>query len=141
MARVPEIRSVMTALPRSIDADATVSEAQTMMEQHEVRHLPVTNGNKVVGVLSDRDVKGLLDPMFRVPAPTTVRKAMSADPYVVGPDEPLDRVLLTLAERRIGCALVAEDGRLTGIFTTTDASRMLGEHFGAMRRERGETTD
>jgi CBS domain-containing protein len=54
---------------------------------------------------------------------------MVTDPYVVGPDEPLDSVLLTLAERRIGCALVAENGKLTGIFTTTDAALMLGRQL------------
>jgi len=128
----------MTASPRSIDADATVSEAQSMMERHGVRHLPVTNGEKLVGIVTDRDVKTTLDPLLHMPTLQMVRGMMTPEPYVVGPDEPLDSVLLTLAERRIGCALVAEGGKLTGIFTTTDASRMLGEHFRAMRRQGGE---
>jgi acetoin utilization protein AcuB len=128
----------MTALPRAIDADSTVSEARSMMEQHGIRHLPVTNGEKVVGIVTDRDIKMTLDPLLHMPTLQMVRGMMTPDPYVVGPDEPLDTVLLTMAERRIGCALVVEGGKLTGIFTTTDASRMLGEHFRKMRRRGSE---
>jgi acetoin utilization protein AcuB len=136
--KIPDIQSVMTAFPRSIDADATVSDAQSMMAQHGVRHLPVTNGNTVVGIVTDRDVRLALDPLLHMPTLQMVRGMMTPEPYVVGPDEPLDRVLITMAERRIGCAVVAEDGKLTGIFTTTDAARMLGEHFRSMRPEGGE---
>ncbi len=63
---------------------------------------------------------------------------MTAEPYVVAPSEPLDTVLLTLAARRIGCVVVADAGRPAGIFTMTDASRMLGEHLRAGRSTRSD---
>ena len=129
--KIPDIRYVMTTLPRSIGADATVPEALSLMERCGVRHLPVTNGGSLVGVVSDRDIKRTTDPLTNMPTLQAVRKVMTPDPYVVGPDEPLDRVLRTLADRRIGCALVAEAGSLVGIFTTTDAARILEEHLRA----------
>jgi len=54
---------------------------------------------------------------------------MSQDLFVVSPDTPLDTVLLTLAKRRLGCVVVANDEKPKGIFTTTDASRLLGEYL------------
>jgi acetoin utilization protein AcuB len=128
----------MTPFPYSIDADATLAEGQAMMERHGVRHLPVTEGKRLVGIVTDRDIRQSLDPVFDMPPLQKIRTIMVDDPYVVAPDEPLDSVLLTLAERRIGCVLVAAGGQLEGIFTTTDASRMLGEHYRATRSTRDD---
>lgn len=133
MSEIPQIGSVMTPLPHSIGADAGVAEAQALMETHDIRHLPVTNGDQLVGIVTDRDIKLALDPLVHTPPMQQVRQIMIADPYVVAPDAPLDVVLLTMAERRIGCVLVADGGRLDGIFTTTDASRLLGERLRAQR--------
>jgi len=125
MAGIPDMRSVMTSFPFTIDAGASVVAAQEMMERHGIRHLPVTQDNVLVGIVTDRDIRHFLDPIVNYPLHGQVRDIMVTDPYVVDPDEPLDAVLLTLAERRIGSALVAENGKLTGIFTTTDAALML----------------
>lgn len=134
MGGIPEIRELMTTTPAAIDADALLQEAQAMMERRDIRHLPVTNGGSLVGVVTDRDLKRSLDPVCEIPPVAKVRSLMVTDPYVVAPDEPLDAILLTMAERRIGCTLVADDGKLVGIFTTTDAMRAAGELFRAMRR-------
>ncbi len=130
---IKTIGEVMTAQPHSVEARSTLVEAQELMERHGIRHLPVTEGAEIVGVLSDRDLKLSLDPIVEFPRMCTVREIMAADPYVVHPDAPLDEVLLTLAERRIGCALVADGEGLAGIFTTTDAARLLGEHYRSER--------
>jgi acetoin utilization protein AcuB len=133
VSEIPKIRAMMTATPRSIDADSLIQEAQQLMERRGIRHLPVTNGDCLVGVVTDRDVKHSLDPVFDVPPMAKVRSVMTTDPYVVGPDEPLDSVLLTMAQRRIGCTLVADGDKLVGIFTTTDALRSAGHFFREMR--------
>jgi acetoin utilization protein AcuB len=105
------------------------------MEKNDIRHLPVTNAGKLDGIVSDRDIKLALDPLVNFPPQRKVRDIMTSDIYVVPPSEPLDVVLQALADRRIGCALVADDGALLGIFTTTDAARMLGE---LLQRSAGE---
>jgi len=128
-AGMKTIGEVMTAQPHTIDAGASLVEAQQLMDRHGIRHLPVTQGAGVVGILSDRDLKLSLDPIVDFPPVGRVRDIMIGDPYVVHPSTPLDEVLLTLAKRRIGCALVADGQGLSGIFTTTDAARMLGEHY------------
>jgi len=56
MAQTPPIRSVMTASPRTVDIDAPVRVAQDLMIDFEIRHLPVTERDRLVGILSDRDI-------------------------------------------------------------------------------------
>jgi len=129
MTEIPRIGSVMTTFPYSIDAGASVAAAQEMMERHGIRHLPVTDAGDLVGIVTDRDIQHFLDPLVNYPVQREVRDIMVAHPYVVRPDEPLDEVLVTLAQRRIGCALVAEGGQLSGIFTTTDAARLFAERL------------
>lgn len=125
----PTIKSAMTPFPYTIQRDAPLMEARRKMLELRIRHLPVLDGNELVGILSDRDLKLILGPEFDYPDPRelTVADALVEDAYVVDLDEPLDRVLLTMADRHIGAALVVRKGALAGIFTSSDACRQFGE--------------
>jgi len=105
------------------------------MNEHEIRHLPVARKGQLVGVLTDRDLKRALDPSLGLPPKNElfVEDVMVHGAYVVETTTPLEQVLLEMADRHIGCALVMREDRLAGIFTTTDACRAFGEH---LRRER-----
>jgi len=127
VSEVPEVGAVMTAFPHCIAPGAPVHQAQALMERHAIRHLPVIDGSRIVGIVTDRDVERTLDPLLGMPPQLAVHRIMVPDPYVVEPTEPLESVLSTLAQRRIGCAIVAQDGKLVGIFTATDACRLYGE--------------
>ena len=119
----------MTPFPHTIDVDAPLRQARNLMLEHQIRHLPVKRRQRLVGVLTDRDLKRALDPALGM-APRDelfVDDVMVADIYAVSLDEPLDRVLQEMAERHIGCALVVKDGHLAGIFTSTDACRVLAD--------------
>jgi len=127
----PNLKTAMTPFPYSVERSAPLSEARAVMDQQEVRHLPVTDGHELVGVITDRD-------LWSVPSPPagaegagelTVGDAYVSDVYVVDLNEPLDRVLLTMAERHIGSALVTRKGRLAGVFTAVDACRCFGEYL------------
>ena len=125
--RMPEIRRIMTPFPHAIAADAPVSEAREFLNRHRLHHLPVMDGERLVGIISDRDLKLLLglDPDYAQRSGLRVRDAMATDVYVVDLSAPLDQVLDTLVARRIGSALVTRKGRLAGVFTVTDACREL----------------
>ena len=131
MNRIPFIKSVMTPFPSSIDVGATVDQAQNMMAEHGIRHLPVKGGNALVGVITDRDIKRTLDPCLELPAKNEllVKDVMVAEAYVVDLNERLDTVLFHMADHHIGCALVVKEKRIAGIFTTTDACRIFGEYL------------
>lgn len=119
----------MTPLPLSIGIEARVLEARELMAEHDIRHLPVTDDGRLVGVVTQRDIGRVLDPELDMPfdEELRVRSVCSLDAYLVEPDTPLDDVVDAMARRRIGSALVARDGRLLGIFTVTDACRLLAE--------------
>lgn len=128
---MPLVRAVMTPFPYTVDVQASLAEAEALMREHAVRHLPVTREGRLVGVLSERDLRRALDPAQGLPPADTLAVADAAlfDPYIVPMTAPLDVVLLEMADRRIGSALVVKDDRLAGIFTATDACRVLAEQL------------
>lgn len=119
----------------TIGADQPLSAAEARMREHKVRHLPVLQGGRIRGILSDRDI----DLVSGLPgvdtAEVTVQEAMSADPYTVAPSTPLTEVLSVMAEHKYGTAVVAEGAQVVGIFTTIDAmsafSSFLAKRGGA----------
>ncbi len=134
MDHIPSIRSVMTPFPYFVEVGESLLAARTLMVGHEVRHLPVKDKDKLVGVLTDRDLKRALDADLGLPPKDElfVRDVFVPDAYTVDTSEPLDRVLEEMANRHLGSVLVTSHGRLAGIFTTTDACRILCRHLRAI---------
>lgn len=127
MKQVPHIDKVMTPMPHTIGKEISLKQAMSMMREHNFRHLPVQEGGKLVGIITDRDVK-LVMSMKGATDQLTVEDAMTPDPYCVSPQTPLDRVTDEMAEHKYGCVIVQqENGKVVGIFTATDALRYLGE--------------
>ena len=117
------IRNFMTPAPVSIGRQQPMAEASRRMTEHRIRHLPVLDGGRVVGIVSDRDL-AMVESFPNVDTEVvTVEEAMTPDPYVVKPDTPLRAVVAELAEHKYGTAVVIENNRLAGIFTLVDAMR------------------
>jgi acetoin utilization protein AcuB len=104
-----------------------MSAAHRLMREHRIRHLPVLDAGRIIGVVSDRDLSFIETLPDVDPRKVTVEEAMSAEPYVVAPDSALDDVVSTMAARKYGSAIVAEHGRVVGIFTTVDACTAFAE--------------
>lgn len=131
MKKPPNLTQAMTPFPYSVDISASYEEASELMGRHDVRHLPVTDNHEVVGVLTDRDMTSAMQLHTRTggSGELGVRDLYIADPYIVSVDEPLDNVLLTMAERHIGSAIVTKGGKLVGMFTSVDACRSFGQYL------------
>jgi CBS domain-containing protein len=129
MRPIPQVVAVMTPFPYAVDVDESLRQAREMMRNHEIRHLPVSENGRLVGVISDRDIKLMTEPSHagRALDELRVRDACVMDAYAVNCAERLDNVLLEMAERQIGSALIEKNGKLVGIFTMTDACRCFGE--------------
>lgn len=125
--RSHQILAFMTPFPFSIDVDAPLAEAHAFLRQRQIRHLPVTEHDRLAGILTDRDIKLALGPDLGSPPERElrVRDIYQPESYVVDASAPLDEVAATMAERRIGSAMVTRGGKLVGIFTTTDACHAL----------------
>jgi CBS domain-containing protein len=119
------IQEVMTSQPITIGRGETLATAHELMRENDVRHLPVLEHGELVGVVTQRDLY-LLETIAGVDLrEDRVDDAMSNDAYAVAPDAPLDEVTAEMVTQRYGCAVVIERGRVIGIFTTTDALRVL----------------
>ena len=122
MSRFPlEIDRYMSTVVVVIDPSQPLSEAIRRMRLHEVRHLPVVRKGKIAGLLSQRDVYLMQSIADSDPSAIAVAEAMTSAPYTVDPEAPIDRVVREMARRKVGSVLVAHDGRLLGLFTSTDA--------------------
>lgn len=119
------ISNFMTPQPHSIGNDQTIAHAKEVMRDLGVRHLPVLKGGKIIGILSDRDINLVLTFESPEAAQMKVEEACTEMPYSVEPNTPLKVVATTMAEKKIGSALVVENNKLVGIFTDVDAMRVL----------------
>ena len=128
---IPVMSSAMTPFPFYAEPDDSLRRARELMVEHEVRHLPVLRNHKLVGILTDRDMKRALDPEVGLPSKDElfVRDVYLPEPYVVDGATPLDGVLEHMAAHHIGSALVTKHGRMVGIFTAMDACRAYCEHL------------
>jgi acetoin utilization protein AcuB len=124
--QIPKVGELMTPSPRTIGEDIPVSTAKEYMRRENIRHLPVLKAGRLVGIISDRDIK--VAESFRGPGELIVEEVMTFEPYAASEDEPLDQVLLTMADKKYGCALVHQAGSqvIIGIFTDTDALKLCG---------------
>jgi acetoin utilization protein AcuB len=125
---MPPMSRYMTRQPWTIRKDAKMSQAHELMRSHRIRHLPVLEGGKLVGIVSDRDLHLIETLPDSDPDEVTVEEAMTEDVYAVGVDDPVDAVAERMAARKYGCAIVANRrGLVEGIFTTVDAMQVLAE--------------
>lgn len=119
------VEKFMTPAPITIPVNLTLHDAAERMFDNKIRHLPVTNGAHIVGIVSDRDI-AVIDTLPSVDrTKVEVGNAMSSNPYICPPETPLIKVVQTLCEHKIGTAIVMENSELVGIFTLIDALRAL----------------
>ena len=127
----PLLKSVMTPFPHSVQLDAPLGEARIFMLKHRVHHLPVMLQHELKGIITDRDIKLLLGPELGSPDPKTltVEDAYIDNCFTVDLNTPLLLVLSHMAEKHHGATLITTQGRLAGIFTSTDACRVLANYL------------
>jgi acetoin utilization protein AcuB len=127
MKAIPTVQKFMTYVPKSIGFDQTIAQASEFMRKLHLRHLPVLKGGNLVGILTDRDINLVMSFKDADASKMTVDEAFTPDPYFTKPDAPLNEVVAHMADKKYGCALVVDNGKLVGIFTEVDAYRALSE--------------
>lgn len=116
------IEEVMSHPVRTISPGTTLSEAYGIMQEDELRHLPVVDDDAVVGVVTDRDLRLLTSSLHPNPfdPEDSVHEVMSRDLVTASPRDPVEEAARLMRRRKIGCLPVLGQGRLVGIVTGTD---------------------
>ncbi len=145
--RVQETRveEIMTSPVITIHQDASLEEAEALMEEHAVRRLPVVDDNgHLVGIISRGDlreaeaVKAVVNPY----APEadelnlSVAEVMTPDPITISPEAPVWRVAELLMKHKIGgIPVLDENDTLCGIITESDVLRLIVDAWRTSREE------
>ncbi|MFH0824588.1 MAG: CBS and ACT domain-containing protein [Pseudomonadota bacterium] len=127
-----------------VDANDSVNKALKRLKEHRLRFLPVVEERKLVGVVSEGDIKkGLrrespfrhIDEWMVRDTPLRVRDVMNSKPVTVTPELTMEEVVRVLLENRIpGAPVIDEDGRVLGTITEADLYRALIALCGFMER-------
>ena len=132
-----KVEDLMTRRVFSVRLEDSMETIRDGMEAYGVRHIPVVEGNKIVGLLSRTDVLGFSESQFRSSRvsraiddtrmeETFVAEVMTRDVRTVRPDMPIADAANLLLKHKIGCLPVTEaDGTLVGIVTKHDFVKAL----------------
>ena len=146
------VRALMTAAPITIAPDLNVIDARQRMVEHRIRHLMVVEHGKLVGIVTDRDIR------LNLPSPATslsvwevnyllarltVGQVMTKAVITVDPDRDVGAVARLMVDHKIGALPVMEGARLVGIVTESDFVRAFADEAplpGGARRTHGAQT-
>lgn len=133
------VRDAMTREVATLGPQASAAEALALCRERGIRHLPVVDGGKLVGLVSDRDLRDVSPPRGSADAENTLSWVRLADIMSRGVEtaHPLDTIehaAHRMHAGRIGCLPVVADGELAGIVTSADMMRTLTELVGAGER-------
>jgi acetoin utilization protein AcuB len=116
----------MTRDPKTVSPDEPLSAAARILREHRFHHLPVVEGGKLVGILSDTDLRNASyaatppEGGERHAGDRPVREVMRTEVWSVTPEDSVEDALLILTRERFGALPVLEGDRLAGIITRSD---------------------
>ncbi len=123
------VRDFMTPTPISVSPNTPVDEARALMQQHRIRHLPVLDHGRLVGIVSDRDIRLVL------PSPATslsvyeigylltrltMAEIMTRGPLTIAPERPITEAVRRMLANKVSALPVVAGGQLVGIVTRTN---------------------
>jgi CBS domain-containing protein len=123
-----KVREVMTSNPCTIDADKSVAYAAKMMRDEDVGVAPIVEGDRLVGVLTDRDITVRVVAEGRDAEQVKAREIASAELVTLDPEQDLDEALRLMARHQVRrLPVVEEDGRVVGIVAQADVAQEADE--------------
>jgi CBS domain-containing protein len=119
-----QITDVMTSNPRIVDSSAPIAEAAQIMKSEDVGSVPIVEGDRLIGIVTDRDVAIRVVAEGKDPRSTQVREIASRELVTVDPDQSLDEAARLMAQHQVRrLPVVEEDGRLVGIVAQADVAQ------------------
>ncbi len=134
------VQEVMTEDPITAQSSTAIGTVLNTLFESDVRHLPIVDGDQLVGIVSDRDLRAFLAPsMLEFEKPEDVRKrlaqpvstVMNADVVSVTPETDLSEVIEMMIDQKVGAVPVVQPGtdELVGIVSYIDVLRAAQDLF------------
>ena len=130
------VRDSMTREVVTLGPEASAAEAWSVCQDLGIRHLPIVEAGRLVGLVSDRDLRDVSPPRGSGGERDTLgwvrlRDIMSTDLVTIEPLDTIEHAAREIYDRKIGCLPVVAEGELVGIITSSDMMRTLIELIGA----------
>ena len=137
-----KVKDVMTREPATLGADRTCADAATLMREEDCGSIPIVDGSRLLGIVTDRDIviRGIAG--GRDPRTTPVREVMTSDPVTIGQDDDAKSAERIMADQQVRRLPVVDDGRLVGIVVIGQLARQErdGGRIGETLKEISEKT-
>jgi len=134
--KTTQVREIMTTAPVTVGPEDSLQHALDLLEKYQIHELPVAEHGRLIGIVTDGDLK-LMTPAYPLfPTQEEIRQAlrdlkvaeaMTVEPITISPEATLLEATTQLYERSIGSLLVAEEDRLLGIISVSDILRIVIE--------------
>lgn len=121
------VRAAMTPQPQTVAPTTSVAEAAEILRREDVGSVPVVDGGRLVGILTDRDIALRTVAERRDPATVTAGEIASSEPVTVEPTDSLDEALRLMARRQVRRLPVVEHGKLVGMLAQADVARRVAD--------------
>lgn len=132
-----EASEIMERKVFSLGTNSSLMDAASVMHEHNIRHLPIVEHNEVIGILSERDLRGFLEELYESSQETdegirrkniSIREVMQVKPLAVDPSADLVDVIDLMLENKVGAIVVADElGQLRGIISYEDILKIARE--------------
>ena len=116
------VRDIMRRPAIAVSSDTALEAAYHTMQREGIRHLPVEDGGRLVGIVTDRDLRLATSALSSSPKSPSrpVSEVMTRNPQTADPEDAVEDAARTMRLKKIGCLPVLEGGRLAGIITGLD---------------------
>jgi CBS domain-containing protein len=121
------VRDLMTQNPRAVRPDDTVVDAARMMRDENVGSLPVVDSDRLIGMVTDRDVSVRVVAEGRDPSEVSVQEIASRNPVTAEATSDLNEALQLMARHQVRRLPVTDEGRLVGIIAQADVAGEIGD--------------
>jgi acetoin utilization protein AcuB len=125
------ISEILQADVVTVAPDTPLAQVLQVLNRRRVRHVPVVEAERLVGIISDRDIKSALAPSLG-PGGRTAGQIMTREPITIAPMFPVEEAARVMVTNRISALPVVEGTRLVGIVTETDLLEVLSRAMGAL---------
>lgn len=116
---MPNIQNIMTDSVVTCTVQDNIYEAAVKMKQHDTGFIPIVDGERLIGVVTDRDlvIRAMAE---KHPGSTSIRDVMTEEVISVGPEATIDETAELMADHQVRRLPVVQDGKLVGIVSLGD---------------------